>query len=264
MPSHLYRFRPLDRLLDKDELLNQEIYFASPAELNDPMEGFRDIVWQGDAVLWSNLFRHYVQCLEWACSLLVIGGEDRPITWDNIPVVTRGDISPTPQHAAKLNKSLDQILGDAHMQAVIAALASRTIPVRRSELTALLDIVHLFALAVIDRTYPRSGAVHDTADLAELREALRQARLMAENAAKLEAQTPNPELVLPALFDAQAHTFAEMHFIHRYNGAILPNQPNRNFVFLSFPDEYVRQIEALVYPPWYAACFMQDCSNPAI
>jgi putative transposase len=28
-------------------------------------------------------------------------------------------------------------------------------------------------------------------------------------------------------------------------------QINENFVFLNFPDEYVRKIEALVYPEWF-------------
>lgn len=46
-PEFLYRFRPLKRLLQYGELEKQEIYFASPSELNDPMEGFRDLFWRG-------------------------------------------------------------------------------------------------------------------------------------------------------------------------------------------------------------------------
>lgn len=42
MTKHFYRFRSIKALLDDQiELVNQEIYFASPAQLNDPMEGFR-------------------------------------------------------------------------------------------------------------------------------------------------------------------------------------------------------------------------------
>ncbi len=38
----IYRFRTADSLLDRfNELERQEIYFASPTELNDPMEGFK-------------------------------------------------------------------------------------------------------------------------------------------------------------------------------------------------------------------------------
>jgi len=39
----MYRFRKIENLLDKyHELENQEIYFADVAELNDPMEEFRE------------------------------------------------------------------------------------------------------------------------------------------------------------------------------------------------------------------------------
>ena len=47
MISSLYRFRSLYWLLDQGELEKQEIYFAKPEQLNDPMEGFRDIFWKG-------------------------------------------------------------------------------------------------------------------------------------------------------------------------------------------------------------------------
>jgi hypothetical protein len=83
MTTRLYRFRPLRRLLDQNELLNQEIFFANPDNLNDPMEGFRDIFWQGDVIVWENLFRHYLLCLEWGYSIVSLGGEEEPLTWKN-------------------------------------------------------------------------------------------------------------------------------------------------------------------------------------
>lgn len=58
-----YRFRTLDAIFKYGELENQEIYFASPEELNDPMEGFKNIIFQGDNILWHNLIRHYIMCL---------------------------------------------------------------------------------------------------------------------------------------------------------------------------------------------------------
>ena len=42
MEQHFYRFRSIDALLGRHaELEAQEIYFASPAQLNAPMEGFK-------------------------------------------------------------------------------------------------------------------------------------------------------------------------------------------------------------------------------
>jgi hypothetical protein len=59
MRSHLYRFRSVDALLRRGELEKLEIYFPRPDQLNDPMEGFKDVFWRGDAIVWRNLLRHY-------------------------------------------------------------------------------------------------------------------------------------------------------------------------------------------------------------
>ena len=62
--AEFYRFRSIDSLLGKHrEFEEQTIYFANPEELNDPMEGLRDIVWNGDKIVWTNFFKHYVFCL---------------------------------------------------------------------------------------------------------------------------------------------------------------------------------------------------------
>lgn len=58
-----YRFRTLKNIFEYKELENQEIYFASNEELNDPMEGFKNIIFEGDNILWHNLIRHYLACL---------------------------------------------------------------------------------------------------------------------------------------------------------------------------------------------------------
>ena len=61
----MYRFRKIENLLGKrEELENQEIYFSDIASLNDPMEGFRECFWSGDLIVWKNLLRHYLLCLE--------------------------------------------------------------------------------------------------------------------------------------------------------------------------------------------------------
>ena len=43
--TEFYRFRSMDKLLGEcfQELERQTIYFANTGELNDPMEGFRDV-----------------------------------------------------------------------------------------------------------------------------------------------------------------------------------------------------------------------------
>lgn len=58
----LYRYRTIKTALL--ELENGTFYFAEPKELNDPIEGYVKIFWQGDKVAWQGLLKNFV------CSLL--------------------------------------------------------------------------------------------------------------------------------------------------------------------------------------------------
>jgi hypothetical protein len=61
VPSAFYRFRRASAVLDEFHELEQgTIYFAPAQELNDPMEGYKDLFWRGDVVVWRSLFRHYI------------------------------------------------------------------------------------------------------------------------------------------------------------------------------------------------------------
>lgn len=60
--KYFYRFRTLKNIFEYKELENQEIYFATPEELNDPMEAYKETIFQGDIVIWKNLYKHYIAC----------------------------------------------------------------------------------------------------------------------------------------------------------------------------------------------------------
>ena len=86
--AEFYRFRSIDSLLgEHQELEEQTIYFASPEELNDPMEGLRNTVWDGDKIVWTNLFKHYVFCLNRSCLLLNITLKSRKLDVADIPIL---------------------------------------------------------------------------------------------------------------------------------------------------------------------------------
>ncbi|WP_237522512.1 hypothetical protein, partial [Bacillus cereus] len=60
----MYRFRSIQSLLGQyKELENQEIYFANVESLNDPLEGKREYFWSGDNIVWTNLYKQYINCL---------------------------------------------------------------------------------------------------------------------------------------------------------------------------------------------------------
>lgn len=67
-----YRFRSTKNLFNRynekekseierlGELEEQIIFFPETHQLNDPMEGYRDLVWKGDEVLWTNFIRNFM------------------------------------------------------------------------------------------------------------------------------------------------------------------------------------------------------------
>jgi len=54
----LYRYRPIASALR--ELESGTFYFAAPKELNDPIEGYAKIFWQGDKPAWQGLLKNFV------------------------------------------------------------------------------------------------------------------------------------------------------------------------------------------------------------
>ncbi len=268
MTTRLYRFRPLWRLLDKGELLNQEVFFASPDSLNDPMEGFRDIFWQGDAIVWQNLLRHYLLCLEWGYSLVSLGGEDEPLSWKNIPIFNVDAMAFTPQYKDRIDKLVAAFLGNDSIKVLVQSLAARTYSVRREELAAYLQPVHTLALSIIQQNYRDHGLAKQTNPdpdtEAYLKRTMDQAKQMLDHVGRLSAEITDPERAAAALFMAHRHMIEEIKLLHRYNNADKPIEANRAFVLFEFPNEYVTKLETLAYPDWYTACFMKECRDSSV
>lgn len=55
-----YRIRPISRLLGEyGEIEKQEIFMAPMHSLNDPLEEYRNIIWNGEKADWKRLLNHY-------------------------------------------------------------------------------------------------------------------------------------------------------------------------------------------------------------
>jgi hypothetical protein len=266
----LYRFRPLYWLLDKGELRNQEIYFAAPEQLNDPMEGFRDIFWNGDAIVWTNFLKHYVVCLDNAFSQWMICGENEALNWSNIPVFNLGNLNDGIPHKALETEVISALLAEPCIQALVAALADRSqfYPIRRDELSAHLRNVHMLAIHHLRQAYVRRGMQPEAPEANAQADAFRGAvTTMLQSLTAIQAmgrEQPIDEHQIDAFYLAQSKMIGELDFIHFYNGDFNVAEANRAFVCVTFPQEFVRKVETLIYPDWYTACFMRDCRNSAV
>ncbi|WP_201548697.1 DUF2971 domain-containing protein [Psychrobacter fjordensis] len=268
MKDEFYRFRSIDSLLGSHkELEHQSIYFAEPKSLNDPMEGYRDIYWEGDLVVWSNLFNHYLLCLERVCSLVILSGEEHPVCKDDIPIFSGEDNFPTPSYKKIFHTISDNFFKNTNINKILKSLSERTLPVRKDELLLYLGAIHGLALEIINIEYEKKGfiPVREAHDL-EVEQPI--VNLLSQNFIGILEETFNKsdkeKELLSVLFTASKSTNDQIELINRFNKVIDDTKKNRNFVIVDFPKDYISQLEKLIFPNWYTACFMSECTNSSV
>lgn len=248
MAKLFYRFRNTKSIFEHKELENQEIYFASIEELNDPMEGFKNLVFKGDKIVWKNLFKHYLFCLESMCQTYLVCGEKYTYNSDLIPIFRSIDDIEVPQYKELFNKiyfDVFEIYGE-----LIDKIATRTTYISKDELTQYLSLFNQIAIEVIQKHYELNGLIPKRDKVIEIQ------KFSIENIMKLvdaiEAilkERGNEEM--DRLINFSILFKKEFYFIQNIN---FKETPNKLFL-LNFTQNYLQAIEKLTYPKNYVACF---------
>jgi len=98
----LFRYRGIhvaDKKTILDEIKNEEIFFGSPKENNDPVEGISNLYFKGDRIIWMNLFEHYLFHLFRIFGMAIVGScelkkeeicvRETPYLYEQLPVYKR-------------------------------------------------------------------------------------------------------------------------------------------------------------------------------
>ena len=269
MEDYIYRFRSARSLLENyQELEKQSIYFAKLEELNDPMEGFKDIFWSGDDIVWSNLFRHYVRCMTHAFFFLSMAQEEHQLSWGLIPVLDPSSEGLEDEVKVLFNEALSEVLSHPELDECVQRIAGRSSAVRRNELEFYLRNVHELAISCVAKVLARRKVHPPFAGVDEaIANAKKKLAKMAESVHlvnQMEEEHSSGEHASERLFASLNEAMKQVALIDKYNGIFDASKRNSNFVLLSFPEGYVRNIERLVYPEWYTACFTKDFHNSAV
>jgi len=255
MLDHFYRFRPAAALLDGfSELERQEIYFPTVDELNDPLEGYRDIVWRGDRIVWRNLFRHYLLCLMQTVSLVGVAGNSFSTEMAaNLVFQTDADLPQAPIREI-YSGACDTFFGHPSAEALLGTLSQPGKAIRRDELIFYLRMVHYSALSTVIRLFEEGGlrlmtSTGNVADLAEKSMASLPEVLRLHAFAEDQAEV---------LFFINNNITQQLALIHELNGDFPSDRRSWLLVARDFPTHYIAAIERLLYPEWHAACFVTD------
>jgi hypothetical protein len=267
-PEYVYRFRSIDRLLGSSrELERQEIYLAAPEELDDPMEGYQDVFWRGDQILWENLLRHYLLSLLWsAAGCLIMDAQS--FTEPQIPATLTEDALPTDAFRALYRHICKQFFTGSGLSALPERLASltTTTPLRLDGLRFVLSSVHLSAFSSVvaglrDHGLIKGGGAFDVPpDLVNT---------LNEMFAKLGE---GPDELEQGGFETLAFAANRVRddqalkiLCGLKTDASSASNRKMNYLLLSFPDRYAKGVtESLIHPGWYTACFSAACTNASM
>lgn len=140
----LYHYRSIKSALL--EIGDGTFHFASREELNDPIEGFVGVYWQGDKAAWEGLFRNYDCSLYHGIGLYQLQGDEAQLhhmslvvdihAFDNVPL-------------GAIWKSIgDQFLANATIQKLVDFYGSNQLKVAEEELRLILHFIHKIAITI--------------------------------------------------------------------------------------------------------------------
>lgn len=265
----LYRFRSMNALINEfKELQKEQIYFAQKTELNDPMDGYMEVTFYGDEVLWTNFFRNYFYFF--GITVLVTsyasacGMEGNP---ENIIIADYRNHNP--MHITKhLYTQSCEILDNefSHIKGIIKDLAEINKPIKKKELYMLLcsDGIHksiydyfIDNIAFKDEclySFAKTYIAQTLKDQNKNHIGLDSDAIQANDNNSIESvffkaalrEKPNSEIR-----DCVAYEYKRLQEI------------NKRFL-LEFPKHYLNELEKIVIGKDYIASFSGNYSNMAM
>ena len=265
----LYRFRSIEYLLGDEyqELEKQTIYFASPDELNDPMEGFRDIVWDGDKIVWTNFFRNYIYCLHASDIVLRITDVSEGLNVDNIPIPLRWNQPVTLEIEHMFDEVWRRLLYLPELEEIIEALSSTNRQIRYDELELYFRIIQFVHSVQVEQSNLTRSLIPEPERHQRTTKLSNDIQQTLRSVLSLIAKPRNSasEEVINAGFRQQAAAYYSQK-IHQLLESPSPTGRPDIFhqLFFDFPKKYLDEVENLLWPKWYAACFAKDYYNSSV
>lgn len=266
--TEVYRFRSISRLLGEPyrELERQTIFFTRPDQLNDPMEEFRDIVWYGDRIVWTNLFRNYVFSLYQTYLLLITVGNEEALRDHYLPIMACWNESQGPQIRELLDDLWKRVSEKLKLHTLVDKVTAMNRKVRSDELTFYFYQLHADIISEIQRIHAERGlapeAERPKQEGLEIRPTLADSGYFEQLQKAATKQGISPDDVFPSLYRWPEESDWRRYVTCRDSSKI--PRSSRTHLLLSFPMKYVEKLEELLWPEWYTACFSKSYHNSSV
>ena len=159
----LYHYRSIESALA--EIGDGTFHFASRDELNDPIEGFLRVYWQGDKSAWEGLFRNYVCSLYQAIEFYQLRADEEALHHQSLVIdIHARDHTPLGEIWKRIG---DQFTADPTIQRLAEFYGRNRLKISEKELRLILHFVH--GIAVITCIKSRKSIVKRSRKLPRIR-----------------------------------------------------------------------------------------------
>ena len=261
----LYRFRDMDHLVGKyEELKRQEIYFASQNELNDPLEGMLQVIWNGDEIAWRGLINNYLLCLEHTFTLYRLGVSMEELL--DIPVFKTSDDLPTKSYCNLYDEIKKAFYEKTEVIQIVKAFGGNDIVVLQNELLFFLRYFHIAAIEIIIEVHYKNGLISEK----EMKHISKPKPSRGVDISKVidayvKAKT-NKNAKQKELFEFLSSMY-DQYILEMQVGiyeSFNEMQKKWSFIYMSFTEKYIENLTKLIYPNCFVSCFSQDFSNSSM
>ncbi len=245
----LYRFRSDPKYII-DELQKNYLYFALPNELNDPMEGFLNIYWEGDVVLWRNFIKHYLYTL----TRSVIRATIDPKTIKE-PLSICSEYS-NPELRSLFEKIRNNFFDDKGIKAFVDYLTTLKHRIFIKEIENYLSLIHFVALSVIIDVLKEKQLVNWSVPKLEVLGFFNKMKFLMPS---LEEQYPD---AINVFFIASQKVKEDLNLLQKVN--IEDVNDIKSFFLMDFPSKYIKEVRKILFFTPCFVCFMEDFSSPSL
>lgn len=279
----LYHYRSIESALK--EIGNCTFHFSTREELNDPIEGYVSVYWQGDKAAWEGMFKNYICSLSNAIDLYLLRADENLLRqktliidlhrFDDVPLGT------VLQHIGNL------FLNDKEIQKITAFYGNSEFKVCEEELRFIFHHIHNNAMiyclqecgnrkimpketvdsllrffsSFAQQSFPFGQMDDRSADLKYRAAIVKSAEYILEDMIELfymRLGSKEEDLLYGCRKDENSKILRDKDI------SKARQQRNWMTILVDFPRIYIEQIRKMIYPESYVVCFSGRNNNSAM
>lgn len=260
--KYLYRYRSIQKLFEYKELENLEIYFAKPNELNDQMEDYMNIVWQGDEIAFKGLFKHYLYTLSHLYYMASLVKRNEKLDIEHLPVFLSIDALKAPEMETLFKDIYFEFFSSEIISNIPTLMANSNKKFSADEILLIFKTIHMYAYLVINTQIKKHIWRKDSLKDKEYNEIYNSVKYWKNYEIiinTLISNDYNSDFVLK-LIDSQDIQREQIKIYLEKNHADKDNF-NINILTFDYPELYIKQIKKILYNDYCVTCFSSTFRN---